>query len=91
MRLIRNLEGVVMLKRIIIASALVVGITSPAWASGCPGISQQVTQKLAKSNMSAAEKAKVVKLQSEGNMLHRTGKHKEAIAMLTRANSMLGM
>ena len=79
-----------MLKQIIIASALIVGLSSPAWAGGCPGMSKQVTERLAKSTLPAAKKTEITKLRNQGDMLHRTGKHKESVAVLTRAISMLG-
>ncbi|HUT49288.1 MAG TPA: hypothetical protein VM325_08110 [Alphaproteobacteria bacterium] len=79
-----------MLKQIIIASALVVGLAAPAWAGSCPGVSKQVSAGLAKSTLPAAKKAEIMKLRNQGDMLHRTGKHGQSVAVLKRAMSMLG-
>jgi len=79
-----------MLKQIAIASALVIGLTGPALANGCPGMSKQVTERLGKSSLPAAKKAEITKLRNQGDMLHRTGKHAESVAVLKRALSMLG-
>lgn len=79
-----------MLRHIVIASALVIGLSAPAWAGGCPGMSKQVTERLAKSMLPAVKKVEITKLREQGDMLHRTGKHKESVAVLTRAISMLG-
>jgi hypothetical protein len=90
LRLIGTMEGVVMFKHIVIASALVIGLSAPAWAGGCPGMSKQVTERLGKSTLPAAKKTEITKLRDRGDMLHRTGKHKESVAVLQRALSMLG-
>ena len=79
-----------MLKHIVIASALIVGLSASAWAGGCPGMSKQVTERLAKSMLPAAKKTEITKLRNQGDMLHKTGKHTESVAVLTRAISMLG-
>ncbi|MDH3234096.1 MAG: hypothetical protein OEQ29_11295 [Alphaproteobacteria bacterium] len=79
-----------MLKQIIIASALVIGLAAPAWAGSCPGMSKQVSAGLAKSKLPAAKKAEITKLRDQGDMLHRTGKHAQSVAVLKRALSMLG-
>lgn len=79
-----------MLKHIAIAGALVLGLSAPAYAGGCPGLSKQVTAELSTSTLPAAKKAEVTKLRDQGDSLHKTGKHADSVKVLKQALSMLG-
>ena len=79
-----------MLKHIAIAGALVLGLSAPAYAGGCPGLSKQVTAGLSKSTLPASKKAEITKLRDKGDSLHKTRKHGESVSVLNQALSMLG-
>ncbi|MCZ6859692.1 MAG: hypothetical protein O7I42_05350 [Alphaproteobacteria bacterium] len=80
-----------MFKQIIVASFVVLGLTSQALAGSCPVLSKQVTAGLAKMSMPAAKKTEITKLQNKGDMEHRTGKHAQSAATLKKALAMMGM
>ena len=80
-----------MFKYIAIASVVVLGLSVPAYAGGCPGLSKQVTAGLAKSSLPAAKKAEIAEQQKKGDMQHKTGKHPASVATLKAALKQLGM
>ena len=80
-----------MFRKIIVASVVVFGLTSPALAGGCPVLSKRVVAGVAKSSLPAARKAEITRLRIQGDMEHRTGKHAKSVATLRRALQMLGM
>ncbi len=79
-----------MLRIVLIAGALVVGLSAQAYAAGCPGVSKQVTAGLAKSSLPAAKKSEIMALRDKGDGQHKAGKHGESIATLKSALAMLG-
>lgn len=80
-----------MFRQIIVASVVVLGVATPAFAGTCPVLSKQVTAGLAKSSQAAATKAEITTLRNKGDMEHRTGKHAQSVTTLKKALAMLGM
>ena len=80
-----------MFKQIIVASIVVLGLTSPALAGSCPVLSKKVTAGLANMSMPAAKKTEITTLQNRGDMEHRTGKHAQSVVTLKKALAMMGM
>lgn len=80
-----------MFRQIIVASVVVLGLTSPALAGSCPVLSKKVTAMLANMSMPAAKKAEITALRNKGDGEHRTGKHAQSVATLKKALAMLGM
>ncbi len=83
-------EETVMLKHAMISGILVLGLSVPAYAGTCPVLSKKVMEALAKSTLPADKNADIKKLRDKGDMLHRTGKHRESVATLKEGMSMLG-
>ena len=80
-----------MLKHIMVASVVVLGLTSPALAGTCQVMSKQVAAGLANSSLPAAAKAEIAKLREKGDEEHGEGKHDHALAEYTKALAMLGV
>ena len=74
-----------MLGRTLLAAAVVIAFTTPSWAFHCPADIAAIDNALPKSNMSAADKAKVMSLRNEGEALHNAGSHKESVDKLAEA------
>lgn len=75
----------------LIAGALVLGLSLPAYAGNCPRLSHQVGAALATSSLPADKKAEVMSLREKGDELHKSGKHGKSVAALKQALSLLGM
>ncbi len=75
----------------LIAGALVLGLSLPAYAGGCPGMSKKVGAALSTSSLSTDKKAEVTALRAKGDALHKSGKHGDSVAALKQALAMLGM
>ncbi len=78
-----------MIKRLVLASAMVAGLALPALAGTCPLMSNDVTEAIAKSSLPAAKKAEIKKLRDRGDALHKAGKHKESVTTFEKAWALL--
>ncbi len=80
------------MKHIILAAALTIGLASPAFASHCPKDMTEIDAALAKDpQLSAEQLAEVKERRAEGEALHNSGKHQEAVDTLARALETLGI
>lgn len=63
-----------------------------AFAHGCPGEMKAIDAKLAtKPTLAAADMSKVQALRSDGERLHKEGKHTESMKALGDAKKLLGL
>jgi len=74
-----------MCARSLLAAALLVAFSAPASAFHCPADVAAIDNALPKSNLTAPQKAEVMKLRDEGAALHEAGKHQESVNTLAKA------
>ncbi len=79
-----------MRKIVLIAGALVLGLSVPAYAGSCPRLSKEVGAALGSSTMSAAVKAQAMSLREKGDGLHSSGRHGDSVAAHKQALALLG-
>ena len=80
------------MKRILVAAAVVVAMTSPALAKHCPKDVKIIDQSLAKAvGLSKMQMTEVKALRDKGAALHKSGKHGESIKALHAATKILGV
>jgi len=77
-------------KSVFIATALILGLSLPAFAGSCPRLSQQVTAALESSSLPADKKAEITALRDKGDQQHKSGQHDASVATLKQALEMLG-
>lgn len=79
--------------KILSAAALALGFAltaGSAWAFHCPKEMAKIDAALGKNpQLSAEQMAEVKKLRSEGEALHKTGKHQESLDTLAKAEKIL--
>ncbi len=75
----------------VIFGALVLTVSSFAFAHGCPGELRAIDAKVPSVKLSDADAAKVKQLRAEGEQLHKDGKHTESMNALGQAKKILGM
>lgn len=76
----------------IAAAVMLVFAASSAFASSCPLQMKAIDAALAaQPALSAAQMSKIKELRSEGEALHKSGKHAESVAALMEAKKMLGI
>ena len=73
-----------MIKRLLIAIAMVVAMSSPALAYHCPKTVKAIDAALPNAKLSADQKAKVKQYRDEGLALHKSKKHKKAVKTLDK-------
>ena len=71
--------------RSLLAAAFVVAFSAPALAFHCPADVKAIDNALPKSNLTATQKAEVMKLRDEGEAQHNAGKHQESVNTLAKA------
>jgi hypothetical protein len=72
--------------------ALVSTASTAAFAGSCPRDMKQIDAALAgQTKLDASQLAEVTKLRSEGEALHKAGKHKESVETLHKAKAILGI
>ena len=71
-----------------IALSLAAGL---ALAHNCPNEMKAIDAALPKAKLSAAQSAEVKKLRTDGESLHKDGKHAESMAALGKAKGLLGI
>ncbi len=74
-----------MTARSLLAAALLVAFSAPALAFHCPADVNAIDNALPKSNLSAPQKAEVMKLRDEGEAQHNAGDHQTAVNTLAKA------
>ncbi len=80
------------MKHLFIAVAVLIGMTSPAFAKHCPKDAKIIEQSLAKAKgLSKMQMTEVKALHDKGLALHKSGKHGEAIKALHAATKILGV
>ncbi len=78
-------------KKFILAAALAFA-TATAMAAHCPMDMKQIDQALSQNpKLSAEQIAEVKKLRTEGEALHKAGKHQESVETLGKAKAILGI
>ncbi len=74
-----------MLKKVLIAAAVTVGLTAPALAGHCSKDAKAIDAALAKMSLMSDVKSKVMSLKDKGLALHKAGKHRQSEATLAEA------
>lgn len=78
------------MKKVLIVAATVFAMATPAFASQCPMLVQQIDEKLATAELSDEDKAKVMELRNSGEAAHSAGDHAKAETDLNAALALLG-
>ncbi len=71
--------------RSLLAATLLVAFSTPALAFHCPADVNAIDNALPKSDLTAPQKAEVMKLRDEGEALHKAGDHQDAVNTLAKA------
>ncbi len=80
------------MKRLLIAMAVLIGISSPAFAKHCPKDAKIIEQALGKATgLTKMQWTEAQALRDKGMALHKSGKHGEAIKALHAATKILGV
>ena len=80
------------MKRLFIALAVLIGITSPAFAKHCPNDAKIIDQSMGKAmGLTKMQMTEVKALRDKGVALHKSGKHAESIKVLHEAVKILGV
>ena len=80
------------MKSILIAAAVAVAMTSPAFAKHCPKDAKIIEQAMSKATgLSKMQMTEVKALRDKGAALHKSGKHAESIKALHAATKILGV
>ncbi len=81
-----------MIKRILMAAAVAIALTSPALAFHCPKDMAEIDAALAKNpKLTPEQLAEVKKYRAEGEADHKAGKHQKAVDELAEAKEILGL
>lgn len=72
-----------------VLSAVMIFLASPAMASQCPSLWQQINDKMQGARLSDEDKAKLAEFRQQGETLHHAGKHEESEASLNQALALL--
>ncbi len=80
------------MKRLFIAVAVLIGMTSPAFAKHCPKDAKIINQAMREAfGLTKMQIAEVIALRDKGMALHKDGKHGESIKALHAATKILGV
>jgi len=80
------------MKRILLATAAVVLLSTPALAMHCPADMAKIDAALAANpQISAEQLAEVQALRAEGETYHKAGQHQESVDTLAKAMAILGI
>ena len=74
---------------IVVAFALVLGLSSPAFANECLEIIQKIEAAMDSAELSDDQRDKISSLIAEGESLHEAGQHDKAVDVLNQAMAML--
>jgi hypothetical protein len=79
-----------MIVRLLLALAVVIGLSAPAYARQCPNDIKKIDAALAGASSLPASALKPIKtLRDTGQRLHNAGKHADAVKTLAGAKQML--
>ncbi len=73
----------------VLAAALLLALSSPAFAHQCPSLIKQIDEKLTTAQLSDADEAKVQELRKTGEEEHAAGNHDASEAALNEALALL--
>lgn len=79
------------MKTLISAAVLSFVLVSPAFAFHCPADIAKIDAALPTADLTAEEKAAVMELRDQGESLHNSGQHQEAVDTLAKALEKLGI
>ena len=80
------------MKQLFIVVAVLIGMTSPAFAKHCPKDAKIIDQAMSKATgLSKMQMTMVKELHDKGLALHKSGKHAESIKALHEATKLLGV
>ena len=80
------------MKTILVAAAVVMAMTSPAFAKHCPKDAQIVKEAMSKATGLSEKKMSLVKaLHDMGVAAHKSGNHADSITVLHAATTILGV
>ncbi len=78
------------MKRILLAASAALLIAGPAFAGSCPKHMKSIDEALAKNpQLTSAQLDQVKKARSEGESLHKAGKHGDSVKTLAAAEKIL--
>ena len=77
--------------RSILVASLFVLTSGVAYAGSCPKHMKAIDAALPAAKLSDAQMADVTKYRSEGEKLHKDGKHAESVETLAKAEKILGI
>ncbi len=81
-----------MMRKLLVATALVFAVAGPALAFHCPADMAKIDAKLAENpTLTSEQAAEVAKLRAEGEALHNAGNHGESVKVLGEAMAILGI
>ena len=78
-----------MIKKLIVASALVAALATPALAGQCPGDMRKIDAALESASLPDDVLANVMALRKKGEAEHAAGKHGDSIASLAAAMALI--
>ncbi len=80
------------MKQLFIVVAVLIGMTSPAFAKHCPKDAKIIDQSMREAfELTIMQRAEVKALRDKGVALHKSGKHAESIKVLHEAVKILGV
>ena len=80
------------MKRILVAAAVLVAMTSPAFAKHCPKDAAIIDKALSTAKgLDKMQMTKAKELRDKGMALHKSGNHGESIKVLHAATKVLGV
>jgi hypothetical protein len=79
------------MKKIVLAAALAIGLSSPAFAGQCPALMGKIDEAMKTATLDDAGKAKVMELYNKGKAEHDAGDHTASEATLGEAMKLLGI
>ena len=81
-----------MLKRTVLAAALLTLVATPVFAGQCPRLMREIDAALAQNPQVAADVlTRVKELRAQGETLHNSSTHGDSIAVLNEAKELLGI
>ena len=77
--------------RTLFAAAAIAFASTAAYGFHCPADMKAIDDALPKAKLTDAQKKEVAKYRSEGESLHKAGKHQESVETLAKAKKVLGI
>ena len=80
------------MRKLALLAAAAFFVAGTAFANQCPGDMKKIDEALAKKpQLSASQMDEVKKYRTEGEALHKAGKHKESVDTLSKAMKILNV